>query len=73
MLNTGHVISVGDVLATLCLRRVERRGWVDTFQDLSLPGQLLPLTAEGAMFVIMCMGGKLTLPGAKDQIGGTLA
>ena len=49
MLNTGHVISVGDVLATLCLRRVERRGWVDNFQDLSLPGHLLPLTAEGAM------------------------
>ena len=74
MLNTGHVISVGDVLATLCLRRVERRGWVDNFQDLSLPGHLLPLTAEGAMFVIMGMGGgKLTLPGAKDQIGGTLA
>ena len=73
MLNTGHVISVGDVLATLCLRRVERRGWVDNFQDLSLPGHLLPLTAEGAMFVIMGMGGKLTLLGVKDQIGGTLA
>ena len=54
---TGHVISVGDVLATICLRRVERRGWVDNFQDLSLPGHLLPLTAEGAMFVIMGMGG----------------
>ena len=58
MLNTGHVISVGDVLVTLCLRRVERRGWVDNFQDLSLPGHLLPLTAEGAMFVIMGMGGE---------------
>ena len=56
-LYTGHVISVGDVLATLCLRRVERRGWVGNFQDLSLPGHLLPLTAEGAMFVIMGMGG----------------
>ena len=66
-------ISVGDLLATLCLRRVERRGWVDNFQDLSLPGHLLPLTAVGGMFVIMGMGGKLTLPGAKDQIGGTLA
>ena len=35
----------------------ERRGWVDNFQDLSLPGYLLLLTAEGAMFVIMGMPG----------------
>ena len=68
MPNTGHVISVGDVLATLCLRRVERLG--DNFQDVSLPGHSLPLTHVGAMFVIMGMVGKLT--GAKDQIGGTL-
>ena len=65
MPNIGHVISVGDVLATLCLGRVERLG--DNFRDLSLPGHSLPLTAVGAMFVIMGMGGKLTLPVAKDQ------
>ena len=68
MSNIGHVISVGDVLATLCLRRVERLG--DNFHDVSLPCHLLPLTAVGAMFVIMGMVGKLT--GAVDQICGTL-
>ena len=68
MPNIGHVISVGDVLATLCLRRVERLG--DNFQDVPLPSHLLPLTAVGAMFVIMGMVGKLI--GAEDQICGTL-
>ena len=40
MPNIGHVISVGDVLATLCLPRVERLGKLspmgDSFQDVSL-------------------------------------
>ena len=71
MPNIGHVISVGDVLATLCLRRVERLG--DNFQDVSLSDHLLPLTAVGAMFVIMDMVGIVgKLTGAEDQIGGTL-
>ena len=44
----------------------EWRGWVTT------SGHSLPLTAVGAMFVIMGMVGKLT-GAAKDQIGGTMA
>jgi len=44
--------------------RVERLG--DNFRDVSLPGHSLPLTAVGAMFVIMGMVGKLA--GAGDQI-----
>ena len=35
--------------------RVERLG--DNFRDVSLPGHSLPLTAVGAMFVIMDMVG----------------
>ena len=47
--------------------RVERLG--ENFRDVSLPGHSLPLTAMGAMFVIMGMVGKLAGTGSPDQVG----
>ena len=46
--------------------RVERLG--ENFRDVSLSGHSLPLTAMGAMFVIMGMVGKLAGAAGNDQV-----
>ena len=53
---SGFGALVGSILVG---PRVERIG--DNYRDVSLPGHSLPLTAIGAMFVIIGMIGKMKL------------
>ena len=67
---TVHAFSgFGSLVGNLLVGpRAERLG--DNFRDVSLPGHSLPLTAMGAVFVIIGMVGKLAGSGTEEQVGG---
>jgi len=60
---SGFGALVGSILVG---PRVERIG--DNYRDVSLPGHSLPLTAIGAMFVIIGMVGKMAGLGAPEDV-----
>jgi len=66
---TLHVFSgCGSFVGNLLVGpRVERLG--ENFRSVSLPGHSLPLTAMGAMLVMMGMVGKLAGAAVNDQVG----